>query len=39
MSSIKECRGVWDDGGIEGEDIGGEMNFKTDDIIRCKTDI
>lgn len=39
MISIKKCSAVWDDGGVEGEDVGGEMNFKTDYTIRCKTDI
>lgn len=43
MSRVKECSGVeygvWDDGGVEGEDGGGETNFKIDDIIKCKIDI
>lgn len=31
--------GMRDVGRIKGEDGGGEMNFKTDDIIRCETNI
>lgn len=30
---------MWNNGGVEGEDGGGEMNFKAGDTIRYKTDI